>query len=241
MPPVVADVLAEADPGRRGRRPSRAPGRGADGHCARSDLASIVARIAADKVVHLGAKVTPRKCRGAASRAERQAASMPRCWRKCRPRTRWRRPRNTRRRQQISAAGEATRPRREGPERRLPHGPRQATRPTYTPLSPIYPRPSTGRRPALARWITDRDNPLTARVAVNHIWRWHFGRPLVATTFDFGRNGKPPTHPELLDWLAVELMEPKRLAVMKPLHRLIVTSDAYRMRSRIGGRDDRRT
>ncbi len=100
-----------------------------------------------------------------------------------------------------------------------------------TPLSPIYPTQSTGRRSGLARWITDRANPLAARVAVNHIWRWHFGSPLVATTHDFGRNGALPTHPELLDWLAVELMEPSEPGVapwsMKALHRRIVTSDAY--------------
>jgi Protein of unknown function (DUF1553)/Protein of unknown function (DUF1549)/Planctomycete cytochrome C len=105
----------------------------------------------------------------------------------------------------------------------------------YTPLSPVYPARSTGRRAALARWITDRTNPLAARVAVNHIWRWHFGTPLVATTHDFGRNGATPSHPELLDWLAVELMEPTSPGVspwsMKSLHRRIVTSSAYRMAS----------
>jgi Protein of unknown function (DUF1553)/Protein of unknown function (DUF1549)/Planctomycete cytochrome C len=105
----------------------------------------------------------------------------------------------------------------------------------YTPLSPAYPTRSTGRRATLARWITSRTNPLAARVAVNHLWRWHFGAPLVATTHDFGRNGTPPTHPELLDWLAVELMEPTAPGVsswsMKSLHRRIVTSDAYRMAS----------
>ena len=105
----------------------------------------------------------------------------------------------------------------------------------YTRLSPIYPTRSTGRRAALARWITSRENPLAARVAINHLWRWHFGTPLVATTADFGRNGKPPTHPELLDWLAVELMEPSTSAAgpwsMKAIHRLIVTSAAYRMSS----------
>ena len=105
----------------------------------------------------------------------------------------------------------------------------------YTPHSPTFPSTSTGRRKALAQWITDRTNPLAARVAVNYIWRWHFGTPLVATTHDFGRNGKPPTHPELLDWLAVELMEPSEPGVkpwsMKAIHRLIVTSDAYKMRS----------
>jgi len=101
--------------------------------------------------------------------------------------------------------------------------------PKYTPLSPTYPKTSTGRRAALARWLTSRDNPLTARVAVNHIWGWHFGRPLVETTNNFGRSGKPPTHPELLDWLAVEFMDNGWKT--KPLHRLIVTSRAYRLSS----------
>jgi hypothetical protein len=100
---------------------------------------------------------------------------------------------------------------------------------TYTPLSPIYPKTSSGRRKALANWLTSRDNPLTARVAVNHIWNWHFGRPLVETTMNFGRSGKTPSHPELLDWMAVEFMENGWKA--KPLHRLIVTSRAYRMAS----------
>jgi len=92
-----------------------------------------------------------------------------------------------------------------------------------------FPRTSTGRRTALAAWMTDRDNPLTARVAVNHIWMRHFGTPLVPTVFDLGRKGIPPTHPELLDWLAVELMESGWS--MKHLHHLIVTSQAYRMAS----------
>ena len=78
----------------------------------------------------------------------------------------------------------------------------------YTRFGPVYPTTSTGRRLALARWIADRNNPLTARVAINHIWMRHFGSPLVPTVFDFGLNGKPPTHPALLDWLAVELMSP---------------------------------
>jgi hypothetical protein len=76
---------------------------------------------------------------------------------------------------------------------------------------------------------------LAARVAVNHVWRWHFGTPLVASTSDFGRNGKPPSHPELLDWLAVELIEPTAAGArpwsLKAIHRLIVTSAAYRMSS----------
>ena len=96
----------------------------------------------------------------------------------------------------------------------------------YSPLSPSYPQQSTGRRRALAEWMTSRDNPLTARVAVNHIWTRHFHSPLVASMNDFGRNGDKPTHPELLDWLAVEFMESGW--DMKHLHRLIVTSNAYR-------------
>jgi hypothetical protein len=92
-----------------------------------------------------------------------------------------------------------------------------------------FPATSTGRRSALARWITDRGNPLAARVAVNHVWMRHFGRPLVPTIFDFGRKGTPPTHPELLDWLAVDFME--HGWSLKHLHRVIVTSRAYRLSS----------
>jgi mono/diheme cytochrome c family protein len=99
----------------------------------------------------------------------------------------------------------------------------------YTPLGPTYPATSTGRRLALARWISSRENPLVARVAVNHIWMRHFGTPLVSTVSDFGSNGKPPTHPELLDWLAVEFMD--RGWSLKAIHRLIVTSQAYQMHS----------
>jgi hypothetical protein len=82
----------------------------------------------------------------------------------------------------------------------------------------------------------DRRNPLTARVAVNHIWLRHFGRALVASTFDFGTNGRAPENPALIDWLAAELMDPKFGAPadpwsMKHLHRLIVTSSTYRMAS----------
>ncbi len=96
-----------------------------------------------------------------------------------------------------------------------------------------FPTTSTGRRTALARWLTDRRNPLTARVAVNHVWTRHFGQPLVPTIFDFGRKGTPPVHPELLDWLAVELMENDWS--LKHLHRLLVTSAAYRMNSSNAG------
>jgi hypothetical protein len=92
-----------------------------------------------------------------------------------------------------------------------------------------YPTASTGRRLALARWIVDRQNPLTARVAVNHIWLRHFGQPLVETVNDFGNQSKEPVQRALLDWLAVELMESGWS--MKHLHRLMVTSQAYRFSS----------
>jgi mono/diheme cytochrome c family protein len=92
-----------------------------------------------------------------------------------------------------------------------------------------YPATSTGRRAALARWITHPDNPLTARVVVNHVWNRHFGQALVPTLFEFGRKGLPPTHPELLDTLAVELME--HGYSLRHLHRLVVTSLAYRLDS----------
>ncbi|MEX2213975.1 MAG: DUF1553 domain-containing protein [Phycisphaeraceae bacterium] len=105
----------------------------------------------------------------------------------------------------------------------------QKTDDQYAALSAIYPATSTGRRHALAQWITSKKNPLTARVVVNHIWLRHFGSPLVSTVFDFGLSGKPPTHPQLLDWLAVELMEHNWSH--KHIHRLIVTSRAYRMAS----------
>ena len=90
---------------------------------------------------------------------------------------------------------------------------------------------SSGRRTALAKWITDRRNPLTARVAVNHIWTRHLGQPLVPTMFNFGRNGTPPTHPELLDWLASELID-SRWSI-KHIHSLIANSATYRMSSSV--------
>jgi hypothetical protein len=99
----------------------------------------------------------------------------------------------------------------------------------YRPIASVYPAQSTGRRLALARWITDAANPLTARVAVNHVWMRHFGEPLVASVFDFGNHGSLPTHPELLDWLASELVQSGW--DLKHLHRLIVTSAAYRRAS----------
>lgn len=102
------------------------------------------------------------------------------------------------------------------------------------PTVKFHPK-STGRRTALAKWITDKRNPLTARVAVNQIWTRHMGQPLVATVFDFGRNGADPTHPDLLNWLASELIDHNWS--MKHIHRLIVNSAAYRMDSSVAGRE----
>ena len=92
---------------------------------------------------------------------------------------------------------------------------------------------STGRRTALARWITDPGNPLTARVAVNHLWNRHFGASLAPALFDLGRKGGTPEHAELIDWLACELVDHNWS--LKHLHRLIVTSAAYRMDSTLAG------
>jgi len=85
------------------------------------------------------------------------------------------------------------------------------------------------RRKALAEWMTSPDHPLLARVMINRVWQWHFGRGLVATANDFGRQGEPPSHPELLDWLAAEFMA--RNWSLKAIHRLIMTSEAYRFSS----------
>ncbi len=88
---------------------------------------------------------------------------------------------------------------------------------------------SSGRRRALAEWITSPANPLTARVMANRLWQHHFGRGIVRSTSNFGTAGNPPTHPELLDWLAVQLADGGWR--LKSLHRLIVTSSTYRMSS----------
>jgi mono/diheme cytochrome c family protein len=86
------------------------------------------------------------------------------------------------------------------------------------------------RRAALARWITDERNPLTWRSIVNRVWHHHFGRGLADTPDDFGRMGTPPTHPELLDWLAVTFRD-ELGGSLKALHRLLVTSAAYKRSS----------
>jgi hypothetical protein len=101
-------------------------------------------------------------------------------------------------------------------------------------VKPVIPTPlpdakTTGRRLVLANWIASPDNPLTARVMVNRIWQYHFGRGIVRSSSNFGLHGDKPTHPELLDWLADEWV--RKGWSMKALHRLIVTSNAYQMSS----------
>ena len=92
------------------------------------------------------------------------------------------------------------------------------------------PATGTGTRVDLARWIMAADNPLTSRVTSNRIWQHLFGQGLVETENDFGHRGAPPTHPELLDWMALELSETG--FSLKRLHRLILTSATYRQSSR---------
>ena len=89
--------------------------------------------------------------------------------------------------------------------------------------------PEAERRMALAKWLTEPQNPLTARVMVNRIWHYHFGTGIVDTPSDLGFNGGKPSHPELLDWLATQFMQ--RGWSMKEIHRLIMNSAAYRQSS----------
>jgi hypothetical protein len=117
---------------------------------------------------------------------------------------------------------------------RAPEGPAEPEAARRTP----YPRTSTGRRTALARWLVDRKNPLTARVAVNHVWMRHMNRPLVESVADFGLRSPSLPEKELLDWLANDLMD--HGWNLKRLDRLIVTSRAYR-RSSDGNQADAAT
>jgi Protein of unknown function (DUF1553)/Protein of unknown function (DUF1549)/Planctomycete cytochrome C len=97
----------------------------------------------------------------------------------------------------------------------------------------LHPLPESqlATRLGLAHWLADENNPLVARVTVNHIWGQYFGRGIVETAENFGIKGEPPTHPELLDWLATEFM--RQGWSMKAMHRLIVTSATYRQSSQV--------
>lgn len=124
------------------------------------------------------------------------------------------------------------------PTKRLYRGDPSAPREVVAPggiralAGPTLPldAPERERRLALAKWIVSTDNPLTARVVVNRIWQFHFGTGLVDTPSDFGANGSKPTHPELLDWLACELIDHDWS--LKHVHRLILTSETWRQTSR---------
>src|SRR5262249_7597105 len=110
--------------------------------------------------------------------------------------------------------------------------------PKYVETTPSINSPTpqtTGRRTALARWIASSDHPLTARVLVNRLWQHHFGRGIVATASDFGVRGQPPTHQELLDWLATEFIA--RGWSVKQMHKLMLLSATYQQES--GVRDQR--
>lgn len=102
---------------------------------------------------------------------------------------------------------------------------------TYEVEPPNHSSPKTGRRLAFARWLTRNDHPLTARVIVNRIWQQHFGRGIVSSLDNFGALGTAPSHPALLDWLAVEFVEHDWS--IKHIHRLILNSTAWRQSSKI--------
>ena len=95
----------------------------------------------------------------------------------------------------------------------------------------------TGRRLAFGQWLTKPDHPLTARVAVNRIWKHHFGSGIVKTLGNFGTTGAPPTHPELLDWLALEFVQ--NGWSMKSMHRLMMNSTTYRQSSSLNGEQEK--
>lgn len=97
------------------------------------------------------------------------------------------------------------------------------------PDTPELPMDTQSPREKLAQWITDPANPLTARVLVNRLWSYHFGRGIVSTPNDFGRMGTRPTHPELLDWLANQFVEGGWK--IKPIHKMILLSETYRQSS----------
>jgi hypothetical protein len=108
-------------------------------------------------------------------------------------------------------------------------------------MKPAVPRIALGSgdlgpgssRADLVRWMSGSHNPLFLRAAVNRVWQFHFGQPLAGTPNDMGHDGEPPTHPELLDWLAAEL--PRRDWSLKSMHRLLLTSATYRQASQVEG------
>jgi len=199
---------------------------------AAAELAAVNARIHADKVRYQGEPGDADKAARDASRAERQAklaaarVELARAERTLAT-ARRKQPANAKAQSEIKAAAAKVAAQQNAVAKAKQTLESDSTK--YTAFSPKYPQQSTGRRTALAKWIASRDNPLTARVAINHIWLRHFGQAFVKTTENLGRSGARPTHPQLLDWLAVELMDHDWR--MKHIHRLIVTSNTYRMAS----------
>ncbi len=104
---------------------------------------------------------------------------------------------------------------------------KEVQRGSFSSLNPLKPRGKELDRIDLANWLTSQNNPLTARVTVNRIWKHHFGRGIVASINDFGTQGDQPSHPELLDWLASQFRTDLNWS-LKKLHKLIVTSATYR-------------
>lgn len=113
----------------------------------------------------------------------------------------------------------------DAPREETPPGFLSMLSPQATPVLPLAKINSTGRRAALAKLLTDPANPLPARVIVNRVWHYHFGRGLVGTASDFGLKGDRPSHPELLDWLTTEFV--RSGWSLKKLHRLIMSSSTY--------------
>jgi mono/diheme cytochrome c family protein len=246
-PPQVVQLEAKLQAARRALATQRMAVSVAEAKlaAAQADLNAIEARIAADRARHLDrdgnpqvlareAKTAEWQAKLAAAKAKRAAAEQALAVAQLKPESDMKRAAEIQAAQQSAAAADKEIG---AAEQALADSAgvdaqNENELADYSPLSPVYPTTSTGRRTALANWLTDEKNPLTARVAVNHIWMRHFGAPLVESMDNFGRSGSPPTHPELLDWLAVEFMESGWS--MKHLHRLIMTSNAYRMSSTSG-------
>jgi hypothetical protein len=229
----LADAAQKVRTARRAVESHELKARAADmSHLAReAELASVEARIAADRVKHGEAEGDLEELSRAAATAQREADMKAAeaavlvqeqllAAAEAKPAD------DAKRAQEIATATKQLSEARTALDKARAAQSDESNATNYTPLSATYSQTSTGRRRALAQWIASPQNPLTARVAVNHIWMRHFQAPLVATVYDFGRNGAAPTHPELLDWLAVEFMESGWS--MKHLHRLMATSAAYR-------------
>ena len=176
---------------------------------AQAQLDSLAARIAAEQARHQDDQADGDTLALAASRAERQIAVAQ---------------------ARLKLAQASNKTTSEALARTI--AARDAADGSYTRFKATYPTTSTGRRSALARWMTRRDNPRTARVAVNQIWLRHTGNRFVNTVADFGIRSKPRDFPLLMDWLAAELIESGW--DMKHIHRLIVTSATFRMSSAPG-------